>query len=102
MKLRYLSVAGLLFTVGAASAASFEAAGVVQRVDVEHNLIEVDDQLYGLSNQIVESGNPGAGPALFQLRAGMSLTFSGETGVRPTITSIYIHSPRQHLDLQRP
>lgn len=102
MKLRYLSLAGLLFAVEVASAASFEATGIIQRVDVEHNLIEVDDQLYGLSNQVVESGNPGAGPALFQLRAGMSLTFSGETGIRPSITSIYVQAPRQHDDLQRP
>lgn len=102
MKLRYLPLAGLLCAVGTASAASFEAVGVIQRVDVEHNLIEVDDQLYELSNQVAESSNPGAGPALFQLRAGMSLSFSGDTGVRPIIKSLYIHDPREYIDSQRP
>ncbi|MEH3022651.1 MAG: PilY2 family type 4a fimbrial biogenesis protein [Pseudomonas oryzihabitans] len=102
MKLRYPALAGLLLVMEVAAAGSFEAAGVIQRVDVEHNLIEVDDQLYELSNQVTESGNPGGGPALFQLRAGMSLSFSGDTGARPIIRSVYIHDSHDYINRPKP
>ncbi|PTU73993.1 hypothetical protein DBO85_11550 [Pseudomonas mangrovi] len=94
-----------LLCSAAAQAQTFEESGVVEKVFSERSLIQVNDRMYTLPNRVTESLSPGAGPAIFQLRTGTVVNFSGITGGQyPLIDSMAIlrqPTPEEEMQLQR-
>lgn len=88
---RILAILGGLALSWAAQAATFEDNGTVEGIDVGTNQIRIDGKTYLLPNRVVESNSPSAGPAILQLKEGMFVVFSGQTGQIDIIESLAIH-----------
>lgn len=88
---RILAILGGLALSWAAHAATFEDNGTVESIAVGANQVRIDGKTYLLPNRVVESNSPNAGPAILQLKEGMFVVFSGQTGQMDTIESLAIH-----------
>ncbi|MDH1730985.1 PilY2 family type 4a fimbrial biogenesis protein [Pseudomonas chengduensis] len=100
-----VSICGLLMVHASAQAQTFEAAGVVQDVNLAQSKIRVDDRTYQLPNSVTESLLVDAGPVIYQLQTGTVIAFSGtESGSIAKIESVAIllqPSPAEVQELLR-
>lgn len=72
----------------ATHAASFEAVGTVRDIQLGRNIVVVDRTTYSLPGKTLLGGSP----AIFQLKPGHLIGFSGtEATPHPIIDSLYLY-----------
>lgn len=88
-----LSYPLLTFAVG------FEDGGTIEEVLLSKNLIKVNGRTYKLPNSVKESSSPDGAPAIYQLKIGSYVFFSGMSDHSNLIDSLSIHmQPFQRAD----
>lgn len=88
-QLIFIPAAFLLALASVSShAQGFEGTGFIDKVELGKNLVTVGEETFYLPNSTLLDG----GPAIFQLKPGYQVNFSGNVDNRhPTITSIYLY-----------